>query len=435
MRKPWRILVVFTAGALLSLSATAQESAPQPIALTLKRAIELALQNSKDIQVAKIQASIADHAALINKAQFLPNVYAGSGAGYTYGIPETPGGRAPALFNVTYTEQVFNEPLRGQGKEQQEQARAQKIVLEDARNSVIVRTASAYLELVKVRHSAELLQKEQDSAEKILGVIQQRAGEGFELPVEVTRAQLTKAQVAQRLLQLQGREDELEMFLRNQCGLSPEQEIEVTPEDLPGAAEQEGANLIASAMRNNTDLRLAQSDVQAKEFRLTGEKRGYWPTLELVSVYSLLANFNNYSLYFNHFQRNNYNLGIQAQVPLFSPSTKANVALAQTNLQASKASLSSKQGQVSAEVRRKTRRVRETDAGKEVARLELQLVQQNLSQLQARFEEGKVSLTEVEKTRLDENEKWMALLDATFQRQQAQLDLLKTAGQLDKVLE
>jgi hypothetical protein len=29
----------------------------------------------------------------------------------------------------------------------------------------------------------------------------------------------------------------------------------------------------------------------------------------------------------------------------------------------------------------------------------------------------------------------MALLDATFQRQQAQLDLLKSAGQLDKVLE
>ena len=432
LRLPVAVVAVF----FLVLSAAAQESAaPQPIALTLKRAIELALQNSKDIQVAKIQASIADHAALINKAQFMPNVYAGSGLGYTYGIPETPGGRAPSVFDVTYSEQVFNEPLRGQGKEQQEQARAQKIVLEDARNSTIVRTASAYLELVKVRHSAELLQKEQNSAEKILDVIQQRAGEGFELPVEVTRAQLTKAQVAQRLLQLQGREDELEMFLRNQCGLTPEQHIEVTPEDLPGAAEQEGANLIALAMQNNTDLRLAQSDVRAKEFRLTGETRGYWPTLELVSVYSLLAKFNNYAQYFNHFQRNNYNLGIQAQVPIFSPGTKANVALAQTNLQASKAALSSKQSQVSAEVRRKTRRVRETDAGKEVARLELQLVQQNLAQLQARFEEGEISLTEVERTRLDENEKWMALLDATFQRQQAQLDLLKTAGQLDKVLE
>jgi len=415
--------------------AAQEPSTPQPIALSLQHAIQLALQNSKDIQMAKIQASIADRAVSITKAQFLPNLYAGSGAGYTYGIPETPGGRAPAVFNVTYTEQVINEPLRGQGKEQQEQARAQKITLEDARNSVIVQTASAYLELVKVRHSAELLQKEQESADKILGVVKQRETEGFELPVEVTRAQLTHAQVAQRLLQLQGREDELEIILRNQCGLAPEQQIDVTAEDLPGPAEQEGANLVALAMQNNTELRLARADVQAKEFRLKGEKRGYWPTLQLVSVYSLLSKFNNYDLFFNHFQKNNYNLGIQAQVPIFSASTKASVALAQANLLVSKASLSNKQSQVSADVRTKTRRVRETDAGKEVARLELQLVQQDLAQLQARFEEGKVSLPEIEKTRLTESEKWMALLDATFQRQQAQLDLLKTAGQLDKVLQ
>lgn len=436
MRRISRAVAVAISGITLCAALSAQEApATQPVALTLKRAIELALQNSKDIQVAKIQASVADRAAMISKAQFLPNLYAGSGAGYTYGIPETPGGRAPSVFNITYTEQIFNEALRGQGKEQVEQAKAQKIVLEDARNSVIVRTASAYLELVKVRHSAELLSKEQDSAEKILQVVRERSGEGFELPVEVTRAQLTKAQVAQRLLQLQGREDELEVFLRGQCGLAPEQPIEVTPEDLPGAAEAEGDNLVALAMQNNTELRLAQADVQAKQFRLTGEKRGYWPTLELVSVYSLLAKFNNYDQFFRTFQRNNYNAGVQVQVPIFSAATKANVALAKTNLLASQAALSSKQNQVSADVRRKTRLVREADAGKEVARLELQLAQQNLQQLQARFEEGKESLPVVEKARLDENEKWMALLDATFQRQQAQLDLLKTAGQLDKVLQ
>jgi len=434
MRVTARVLPAFLLALPFAAAVPAQE-APPPMALTLRKAIELALQNSKDIQIARIQASIADRATMINKAQFLPNLFAGSGAGYTYGIPETPGGRAPSVFNITYTEQVFNEPLRGQGREQAEQAKAQKIVLEDARNSVIVRTASAYLELVKVRHSAELLAKEQGSADKILGVVEERAREGLELPVEVTRAQLTKAQVVQRLLQLLGRQDELEIFLRGQCGLAPEQAIDVAAEDLPGAAEQEGANLIASAMQDNTDIRLAQSDVRAKEMRLTGEKRGYWPTLELVSVYSLLAKFNNYDQFFNHFQRNNYNAGVQAQVPIFSASVKANVALAKTNLEASKATLANKQNQVSAEVRRKTRRVRETDAGKEVARLELQLVQQDLQQLEARFGEGKASLREVEKARLDENEKWMALLDATFERQRAQLDLLKSAGRLEKVLE
>jgi len=74
-------------------------------------------------------------------------------------------------------------------------------------------------------------------------------------------------------------------------------------------------------------------------------------------------------------------------------------------------------------------------AGRHAVEIGLQLAQQDLAQLQARFDEGKAGLREVEKARLDENEKWMALLDATFERQQAQLDLLKTAGQLDKVLQ
>jgi outer membrane protein len=403
------------------------------VALTLKRAIELALQNSKEIQVAKIQASVADRAAQITKAQFMPNLYAGSGAGYTYGIPETPGGRAPSIFNVTYTEQIFNEPLRGQAKEMQEQSKAQKIALEDAKNSVITRTAMAYLELGKVRHSLELLRKEQESAEKILQVTRERQGEGYELPVEVTKAQLTEAQVIQRILQLEGREDELEVFLRYQLGFSEAQPIEVTPEELPGEAEQAGDNLVAMAMTHNAGLQLAASDVRAKEFRLKGERRGYFPTLELVSVYSVLAKFNNYSQFFSAFQRNNFNAGIDVRVPIFSAQTKAAIGLAQVNLDAAKANLTNKKTELTADVRQKTRRVRERDAAKEVARLELQLAQQNVAVLQAQFGEGKLNLREVEKGRLEENEKWMFYLDANFQKQQAQLELLKTAGQLDKV--
>ena len=413
----------------------AQEAsnAAAPVVLTLKRAIELALQNSKEIQVAKIQASVADRASRITRAEFMPNLYAGSGAGYTYGIPETPGGRAPSIFNVTYTEQIFNEPLRGQAKEMQEQSKAQKIVLEDVRNSVITRTAMAYLELGKVRHSLELLRKEQESAEKIVQVTQERQGEGYELPVEVTKAQLTKAQVVQRILQLEGREDELEVFLRYQVGLSEGQAIEVTAEELPGEAEQEGNSLVAMAMTHNAGLQLAESDVRAKEFRLKGEKRGYFPTLELVSVYSVLAQFNNYSQYFRTFQRNNFNAGIDAHVPIFSAHTKAAVGLAQINLDAAKVNLTDKRTELTADVRQRTRRVRERDAAKEVARLELQLAQQNVAVLQAQFAEGKLNMRDVEKARLEENEKWMAYLDANFQKQQAQLDLLKTAGQLDKV--
>ncbi|HYK40678.1 MAG TPA: TolC family protein [Candidatus Eremiobacteraceae bacterium] len=423
------LFAMFTA-----VAAGAQQS-PTPISLTLKRSLELALQNSKEIKVARIQASVADKAAMINKADFLPNLYIGSGAGYTYGIPETPGGRAPSVFNMTYTEQVFNLPLRGAAKEQQELAKAQKILLEDAKNSVIAGTATAYLELVKVRHSLEQLKKQSESAERILGVTQQRTSEGFELPMEVTRSQLTKAQVTEKILHLEDREDELETYLRDQLGLAADQEFDLAADELPGAAEQEGANLVAMAMETNTDIRLAESNVRSKELRYKGEKGGYWPSLELVSTYSLLAEYNNYSLYYNHFQRNNFNAGVQVQMPVFSARTKAAIGLADVNLQVAKASLENKKDQVSADVRKKTRRLREMDAAKEVARLQLQLAQQSVSALQSQFEEGKSNLRDVERARLEESDRWVAYLDATFQRQQAQLELLRTAGQLDKVLE
>jgi outer membrane protein TolC len=418
-----------------STNAAAGEQQGVPVTLTLRSAIETALRNSRDIQVAKLQASVADHASMVSRAQFLPNLYAGSGAGYTYGIPETPGGRAPSVFNVTYSEEIYNEPLRGQGKELEEQARSQKIMLEDVKNSVIMRTAMSYLELVKVRHSIELLRAEQESADKILQVTKDRQTEGYELPMEVTKAELTRAQVTQRILQLEGREDELEVFLRGQLGLGQDQRIEVAAEELPGEAEQEGANLVAMAMQNNTGLRLAESDVRAKEFRLKGEKRGNLPTLEFVGIYSVLADFNNYTKFFNpnSFQRNNLNAGIQVQVPLFSARTKQAIGLAQINLQTAQATLANKRTEVSAEVRQKTLHLRERDAAKEVARLELQLAQQNITVLQQQFGEGKASLRDVEKARLEENDKWMGYLDANFQRQQAQLDLLRTAGQLDKV--
>jgi outer membrane protein len=431
------------AGTACVVKAQQPETSPAtgsnaPVALTLKLAIELALQNSKDIQLAKLQVRVTDDTALVTGSEFRPNLYVGSGAGYTYGIPSTPGGQAPSIFNVTYTQQVLNEPLRGVRREQLEQAQTQRVLLEQTRELVMARVASAYLELVKVRHVLDLLQKEKQSADKIVEVTQQRQGEGYELPQEVTKAQLTRAQVVQRIFQLEGRQDELEVYLRSQLGLAAEQSIDVTPEDLPGSAEQEGANLVAMASQSSPSILLAESQVKGKEFRLIGEKRGYWPTLELVSLYQVLAKFNNYNQYLRNpadFRYNNLNAGVNVQMPIFSSKTRANVELAKANLEAAKINLASQRTQVSAEVRQKSRRVQGADAAKEVARLELQLSQQNLAVVQSQFSEGKLNLRDVERARLDENEKWMTYLDANFQRQQAQLELLRTAGQLDRVLQ
>ena len=161
-----------------------------------------------------------------------PNLYAGSGAGYTNGIPETPGGRAPSLFNLSYTQQVFNGPLKGQVRELEERAGAQGLRADEVRDAVIVQTVSEYLELAKARHSLALLRAGKKSAERILEVTQARFSEGLELSLEVTRARLEAAKIARRILDMEGREDALAASLRQLTGLPQDAPLEVGAEEL-----------------------------------------------------------------------------------------------------------------------------------------------------------------------------------------------------------
>ena len=428
------LLLLLASGAVRAQEPGSVPAAPSET-LTLKRAVGLALRNSSEVTAARLQQESAEKSALVANAEFRPNLYAGSGAAYTHGIPETPGGRAPSVFNLTYTQTLFDSPLKGQVRELRERANGQALRADQVRDAVIVQTASEYLELGKARHSLALLRAGQKSAERILEVTQERFSEGLELPMEVTRARLEAAKVARRILELEGREDALATSLRSLTGLPQDAPLEVSAEDLPTTAEPAGADLMGLALANNTELKQAESERRAREVRLKGEVGGRWPTLEMIGTYSVLSRFNNYDEFFNKFERHNVNVGVHIEIPLFSARTNASIALARTNLKAAEVHVQSKRTELSADVKRRAHRTRELEAAREVARLELQLAQQQLGVLQTQFQEGRTNLRDVEKARLEENDRWIEFLDADFARQQAQLELLRTTGRLAQVFQ
>lgn len=79
--------------------------------------------------------------------------------------------------------------------------------------------------------------------------------------------------------------------------------------------------------------------------------------------------------------------------------------------------------------------MRELSATREVARLDLKLAQETMELSQAKFEQGNLTLRDIEQSRLDESDKWVAFLDADFALQQGQLSLLQSTGQLAKVFQ
>jgi outer membrane protein TolC len=111
------------------------------------------------------------------------------------------------------------------------------------------------------------------------------------------------------------------------------------------------------------------------------------------------------------------------------------VALARSELTAAEATLKNKRQTVELEVSNKYQHLRELDAAREVARLELKVAQEELQLLQTRFEEGKTNLRDVEHARIQENERWLAFLDSDYERQKAQLDLMNTTGSIGQLLQ
>jgi outer membrane protein len=403
--------------------------------LTLQRAVTLAQQNSRELKLARVQYSIARNEAGVDRAAFLPNLYTGSGAAYTHGFPSLPGGQAPAVFQVDYTQALFNPLLKGQQHAAEDRAKNLKLEMDRTRDDVIVRAASTYLELGKVQHSLDLMRTEQASAGKILQVVRDRLAANQVLPIELTRSELAAARVQERIVKLEDREETLEMQLRDSTGIPEGQSIEVETEQPSFSTDQPDNDLISLAIQNDRSVQEAENERAAREHLLRGARLSYFPTVDLVGQYSLLSKFNNYDQFYRRFEEHNLNVGVQITIPIFASKTRASVALAKSELDAAEVNLGNKRQEVRVEVQQETRSVREMEASLEVARLDLQLAQQTLQLEQAKFDHGQATLQEIEQARLDESDKWVAFLDADFARERAQLNLLKATGQLAKVFQ
>jgi outer membrane protein TolC len=405
--------------------------------LTLRQAVALALQNSRELKLARMQYNVALDEAGVNRAAFRPNLYTGAGVAYTHGFPSLPGGQAPSIFQLDYSQTLFNPMLKGQQRAAEERAKSQRIEMDRTRDDVIVRTATVYLELAKVRHSLELMRTEEASAEKILEVVRERVAANQELPIEVTRSQLTLARIRERIVKLGDRADTLEAQIRDLAAIPESKSIEVEREE-PSftnalSTEPAEAEMIDLAVQNDRSVAEAENERAARQHLLRGARLSYWPTVDLVGQYSVLSKFNNYGDFYKKFERNNVNIGLQVTIPIFAAKTSANVALAKSQLNAAELQLGQKRQEVRLEVQQKFRGVRELDASREVARLDLKLAQETLQLVQAKFDQGRATLQDVEQARLDESDKWVAFLDANFARQRAQLTLLQATGQLAKV--
>lgn len=415
---------------LLWMAGLAQ--AAEPRVITLKEAVEVALRQSPDLVLARLEAQKAELQVKAGKEGLMPRLVAGSGMAYTYGMPMSVEGSAPTVVQARAIRSIFNGPQRYLTGMAREDAVAARESAEQMREDVALRTALLYLDLEQAQRAARQAEGQAESLRRVEAVVRMRVTEGREREIEGKRAAVRAARARQRAAALGSARRSHAQALALVLGLEAGQDLTPAEEErrevvAPGSEEE----VVRTALDGHPELKRLEASIRARGQEAKAHRAARLPKIDLLAQYGLLARFNNYDQFFNRFQRHNYQLGASFAVPLFAnPADEARASQAEIEAKRLRTELDRTRQRIEADARSAWRQVEDTELALEVARADLEVAREQVTLLLAMLAEGRATVAEVEQARVDESERWIGFHEARSGHEQARLELLRRANRL-----
>jgi len=420
--------------------------APAPAAraqLSLAGAVDLALRSNP--RVLGAQDDVKRAMAQIDQAidAYIPSINMGAGIGQAYGYLPNP----PNLFDVTAGSLAFSASQRYYIRSARTGLEAARYAYDDVREAVAQDTALAFLTLNHDQQRAQAIHQQLDYANTLVTITQQRLDAGQDSQIDLTQAKLTAAKLRSAVLYADDDIGNDRDHLARLIGL-PSQSLSTDgafpdaplPADAPSASDVHGyANsAVASAFAN----------ADAKEQQAKGDNTfRFWPQINFFTQYNRYATFtNSFKDLENIYKGNNgqtlltaneFAVGIQISLPFFDKARsdkarEASAEAAHARHDAENDQLEALDGQS-----RARHSIDELQAQADVATLQQQLAQQQLDIVRQQLQSGtgnpngpQMTPKDEQNARISERDKYIAVLDSSFQLRQAEIQLLRQTGQL-----
>ena len=399
--------------------------------LDFRRAVQLALTHSSTMAMAAAEQQRARQGYLEARDLYIPQLVVGSGIAKTVGFPMSIEGAAPSIFNLNMQSFLLNAAQRQFVRAAKTEWQATSISSEDRRNQVILDAAMTYIQLDTVLSQQKIIADQSQASSRQEDVVRQRVQAGLDQAIDLTKARLDSARVRQRIAEIDGAAGQLRQHLSDLTGI-PAQGLETNSESIPALPAATNEDPVNKALASSPTVRMADAAVLAKQQRAQGEHKQSYPAVDLVGQYGLFARFNNFDQYFLKFSRNNATFGVAIRFPFLNFSQRARAQGADAEALRAKKEAEGVRSQVSSQTLKLQGAVRQLDAAREVARLEYELARSETEAAHVRVEAGTANVKEEENTRIQEIGRYQALLDASYELQKAQLQLLQATGDLAK---
>jgi hypothetical protein len=259
--------------------------------------------------------------------------------------------------------------------------------------------------------------------------------------MDLTTAQLSSAHIRLSRLRADDEAAADRAHLARLTGL-PMRGLDVVSSSIPQFASPASDDVSDSTLPNSPAVDSAYAAAKAKREIAFGDARYLWrPQIFFAAQYNRFAKFNNYELYYSHFQHNNAGIGVEISLPVFDMVHKA-----KARESAAEATRALREADVARDQfldgRLRTQHATaELSARADVAALDQQLAQQQLDVMLVQLKAGTGNSAGVQMTpkdeqnsRIAEREKYLTVLDTAFQMRQAQINLLRQTGELESWL-
>jgi outer membrane protein len=409
-----------------------QPAAAEVRTLTLREALDIALKQNPDVVLARLDQQRARAQVTIEKDPFFPKLFAGSGAAYTNGFPMSIDGNAPAIVQAKAPMTIFDRPQTYRAAQASEAARGAEIDIGLRQDEVAYRVTSLFLDADQAARSLTAVGLQLASLNRVRELVAVRVNEGRELPIESGKADLKVLQAQQRQADLTDSIADSETSLAQVLGFNPGDRVQPAQEDRRGMSQIDSEeSAIQQALESSREIRRLESNLQAKNLEIKGYKAERLPKADLVAQYSLLSKYNNYQKFFGAFQRHNVELGASFTIPILVGRTgEAGTIQAQVDIDKIRTQIGQTRSRITADLQHAYREVRRAESAQKLARADLDLARDQLSLDLTRYDEGQVTMAQVEASRAAEQDKWIAYYDTQHALEVARITVLRQTGTL-----
>lgn len=433
----WQTLVGVLVGLLFgfftaSPPAVGQE-APEP--LTLRRAVELALERAPQLAAVRAEQEGERASARLAQDVYHPSAWITTSPGYTYGMPATVAGHVPSVVGIEFRQTVYDPYRRSAVYQAEARATGMEGTVARSCQDTVERALTVYAHSWVDQAVTDTAKRRLDAAEAIRRRVEALAAEGRQTELDLERARLQAARARQKLLNAESDRDLDLLELKRLIGWPASAPLVLAADPDLAVPELSSAENLTAARASDPELQSLAREVELLGHSARLENKRFAPIIEASASYQRLSKYNDFDKYYVTFTPDSVAVGVSIAIPVFTGGRfedgrdRARARLAQAQAQRD-----ARESDLEIAVRRAEASVARATAEKSLTRRSQGIEEQALSALQLLVREGRSELADLD-------DRQMVLADADEDAARAALSsllerarLLSLRGELPRAL-